>query len=159
MDALPFKGWVGSTSTTAQTASSAAPCSLVPEVAGLRLSGGVAAGGEDMEELKVTHGGDEGVSDITGLAHRVEVDAELALGRGVHGAGKWKAAAVELQRGMYCSMVSVTMSWMYLVSGNTLRMMPYQDSLTHSASTVLVRSTRSTAAPSVPAQPIERMSL
>jgi hypothetical protein len=71
----------------------------VHEVAGLGLGGGVAAGGGDGEELEVAHGGDEGVGDVAGLAHRVEVDAEVALGGGVHGAGQRQAAAVELKRG------------------------------------------------------------
>lgn len=51
------------------------------------------------EELEVGHGGDEGVGDIAGLAQGVEVDAEVALGRGIHCADKRQTVAVIIESG------------------------------------------------------------
>ncbi|BAS94762.1 Os05g0500950, partial [Oryza sativa Japonica Group] len=70
----------------------------VDEAAVVGLRGGdVVGAGVDGEELEVAHCWDEGVGDLAGLAHGVEVEAEVALGGGVHGAGERQPAAVELQ--------------------------------------------------------------
>jgi hypothetical protein len=52
----------------------------------------------ERKELEVAHGGDERVRHVAWLAHGVQVEAEVALGGGVHGARQRQAAAVELQR-------------------------------------------------------------
>jgi hypothetical protein len=68
----------------------------VDQVAVTRLGLGVAAA--ERKELEVAHGGDERVGDVARLAHGLQVEAEVALGGGVHGARERQAAAVELQR-------------------------------------------------------------
>uniref|UniRef100_A0A804UGW5 Uncharacterized protein n=1 Tax=Zea mays TaxID=4577 RepID=A0A804UGW5_MAIZE len=66
---------------------------------GIGVVGAAGAGLWQGQELEVAHCGDEGVRDLAGLAHGVEVDAEVALGGRVHGAGERQPAAVELERG------------------------------------------------------------
>ncbi|CAD5169561.1 unnamed protein product, partial [Musa acuminata subsp. malaccensis] len=51
------------------------------------------------EELEVGHVRHDGVGDLAGLAHGAEVEAEVALGGGVHGARHRQAAAVVLEGG------------------------------------------------------------
>jgi len=51
------------------------------------------------EELEVAHVGHDGVAHLRRVAHGPEVEPEVALGGGVHGAGHRQAAAVVLQGG------------------------------------------------------------